>query len=215
MEYCEGGSVEGAIEKRGGPLEVRESLDIILPCLDGLEYAHQAEVPHLELADGSTGAGRCLVHRDLKPANLLLGGSRETSDAKIGVAKIGDFGLAKVRTLAGLSGFTRTASGAWGTPAFMSRRQAINFKYSGPEVDVWSMAATLYYMLTGEVPRDFSGASDGFAVVRDREAIPILDRKADLPKKLAAVIDEALVETSKARFQSAAAFKTALADALG
>jgi serine/threonine-protein kinase len=97
----------------------------------------------------------------------------------------------------------------------MSRRQAINFKYSGPEVDVWSMAATLYYMLTGEVPRDFSGASDGFAVVRDREAIPILDRKADLPKKLAAVIDEALVETSKARFQSAAAFKTALADALG
>jgi serine/threonine protein kinase len=205
MEYCEGGSVEGVMEKRGGPLGVQESLDIILPCLDGLEYAHQAEVPHVELADGNTAAGRCLVHRDLKPANLLLGGTRESP-----VPKIGDFGLAKVRTLAGLSGVTRTASGAWGTPAFMSRRQAVNFKYSGPEVDVWSMTATLYYMLTGEVPRDFSGPEDGFVVVRDSEPIPILERKPDLPKKLAAVIDEALVETGKARYPSASALKDAL-----
>jgi len=209
MEYCQGGSVEGLMEGRGGPLGALESLHIILQCLDGLEYAHQAEVPRVELADGSTAPGRCLVHRDLKPANLLLAGSRESP-----VAKIADFGLAKLRSLAGLSGITRTARGAWGTPAFMSRRQALNFKYSGSEVDVWSMAACLYFMLTVEVPRDFSGAADGFAVVRDRVPIPILERNRDVPEQLARVIDEALVDTPNARFQSAAALKAALADVL-
>lgn len=209
MEYCDGGSVESLVEQRGGPLSVKQSLHIILQCLDGLEYAHRMEMPNPHLPDGNAQHGGMLVHRDLKPANLLLSGSHESP-----MAKIGDFGLAKMRSLAGLSNITRTASGAWGTPAFMSREQALNFKYSGPEVDVWSIAATLYYMLTTEVPRDFGGNLDGFAVVKYREAIPILERRRDLPHQLAAVIDAALLETTKLKFQSAATLKVALEDVL-
>jgi serine/threonine protein kinase len=137
----------------------------------------------------------------------------EVRNGVVRLAKIGDFGLAKMRSLAGLSNITRTASGAWGTPAFMSREQARNFKYSGPEVDVWSIAATLYYMLTTEVPRDFGGNLDGFAVVKYREALPI-ERRRDLPRQLAAVIDAALLETPKMKFQSAATLKVALEDVL-
>jgi serine/threonine protein kinase len=206
MEYCEGGSIAQLLQERG-LLGAEESVKIIMQCLDGLECAHQIEVPEVELADGSVSSGRCLIHRDIKPANILLAGSKDAP-----IAKLGDFGLAHVRTLAGLSGLTRTADGAWGTPAFMSRRQATNFKYSGPEVDVWSVAATLYCMLTSEVPRDFRGASEGFSVVRDSEPISILKRNPSLPHELAGVIVEALVEWPNGQFRSAVAFRDALAE---
>ena len=74
-----------------------------LQCLAGLEYAHNADLGSVKLADGTLGRGRGLVHRDLKPQNLFLcgsGGSR--------VGKVGDFGLAKAFDQAGLSGQTRT-----------------------------------------------------------------------------------------------------------
>ena len=204
MEYCDGGSLADLMTARGGQLDVDESLSIIEQCLDGLAYAHQAEVPNAERADGSIGPARCLVHRDLKPANVLL------SSRTAPVAKLGDFGLAKMQSIAGLSGLTGTNAGAWGTPHFMSRRQLVNFKYSGPEVDVWSIAATLYHMLTGAVPRDFSGSRDPFVVVRDGDPIPILDRRANLPPRLAAAIDKALIESGEPGYRSASDFKAAL-----
>jgi serine/threonine protein kinase len=205
MDYCDGGNVEDLMDARGGVLGIAEAVQITVQCLDGLDYAHHAEIPEVELADGSVRSGHCLVHRDLKPANILLAGTRECP-----TVRLGDFGLARLLTLAGLSGLTRSDMGAWGTPQFMAREQLRNFKYSGPEVDVWSMAACLYCMLTRHVPRNFDGAHDAFAVVGDADPVPILQRKPGLPRALANVIDEALLETPDAPLQSAAAFKAAL-----
>jgi len=70
------------------------------------------------------------------------------------VAKVGDYGLAKAFDAAGLSGQTNTGVAA-GQTYFMPRQQVINYKYAGPEVDVWAMAATLYHMLTGNFPATF------------------------------------------------------------
>src|SRR5262249_32333362 len=72
LEYCDGGNVAELLKRRGAPLAVDEALAIVLPALDGLEYAHQAEVPLVKRPDGSFGPGRGLIHRDLKPSNLLL-----------------------------------------------------------------------------------------------------------------------------------------------
>jgi serine/threonine protein kinase len=209
MEYCDGGSVSDLVQRRGGKLPIPEAGPIILQALEGLAYAHSAEVPRVQLADGTVGSGRGLVHRDLKPDNLFLSGSGASL-----VTKIGDYGFAKAYELAGLSGLTASGTAA-GTPEFMPRRQLSKFKYAKPEVDVWAMAASLYYMLTGAFPRDFSRYSDRFSVVEHCDPIPIRQREASIPAKLAEVIDLALSEKPTIHFQTASEFKQALEIALG
>lgn len=204
IEYCEGGSVEKLMEKRGGKLPIDEAGKIILQALDGLEYAHNAEMPYVKLADGRIGRGRGMVHRDLKPANIFLSDSGSSR-----IAKVGDYGLAKAFDTAGLSGQTRTGTVA-GTPSFIPRQQVVNFKYAKPEVDVWGMAASLYNMLTGCVPRDFPRGKDKWQVVLQTDPVPTRKRDASIPKRLAEVIDLALVDNPSLHFKTAAEFKRAL-----
>lgn len=175
------------MQKRRQPLSVDGALAIALQVLEGLTYTHNASVPNVKQKDGSFNPGQGLVHRDLKPANLFL----TTVDGKQ-VVKIGDYGLAKAFDLAGLSGQTMTGTIA-GTPHFMPRQQVINFKYAKPEVDVWALAASFYYMLTCTYPRNFTG-QDPFLVVLQTNAVPILQRNAAIPRRLAEVIDLALVD---------------------
>jgi serine/threonine protein kinase len=90
LEFCDRGSVSQRMKDGGGTLPIDEAGAILLQVLDGLDYAHNADIPHVQRADGSIGRGRGLVHRDLKPGNIFLataGGGR--------VAKVGDYGLAK------------------------------------------------------------------------------------------------------------------------
>jgi len=207
MEYCNGGTVLDLMQKQGGKLSIDEAALIILQVLDGLEYAHNAEIPYIKQAGGSFTKGRGLVHRDIKPGNLFLvnvGGTR--------LVKIGDYGLAKAFDLAGLSGQTMSGSKA-GTPVFMPRQQVINFKYAKPEVDVWAAAASFYNMLTGTYPRNFVGA-DPLVAVLQTSAIPIRQREASIPQRLAEVIDLALVDNPEIPFKTAAEFKQRLLSVL-
>jgi pSer/pThr/pTyr-binding forkhead associated (FHA) protein len=203
MEFCTAGTVEDLLQNRGGKLPIDIALPIILQVLDGLEYTHNAEIPHVKLNDGNFGKGKGLVHRDLKPANIFL---TELDDQII--LKIGDYGLSKAFDLAGLSGHSMTGTMA-GTPVFIPRQQVLEFKYAKPEVDVWAAAASLYYMLTGNLPRDFSGNDIFLAVLRNKP-IPIRQRDANIPLKLAEIIDLALIEEPEIYFKTAKAFKQAL-----
>ena len=188
MEYCDRGSVINLMKKRGGQLKIAEAMEIILQVLDGLHYAH-------------TEKG--LVHRDIKPGNIFL----TVTDDRL-VAKLGDYGLAKAFDLAGLSGQTMTGT-KMGTPVFMPRQQVLNFKYVKPDVDVWAVAATLYYMLTGAYPRNFEGIEPMLAILKN-QPVPIRDRDASIPKPLANLIDLALQDKPNLHFKSAMEFKQAL-----
>jgi serine/threonine-protein kinase len=204
LEYCEGGTVTGLLRQRGGKLTLDEAAPLVLQALDGLEYAHNAEVPFVPHAEGDWSPGRGLVHRDVKPANIFLSGSGTST-----VAKIGDFGLAKAFDKAGLSG--QTWSGLLsGTPFFMPRQQVLSYKYARPEVDVWAMAATLYYMLTGVPARDFTRGNGWMEVVLESAAVPILQRLPSLPARVAELIDDALLDRPEIPFKTAADFKHAL-----
>src|SRR5262249_57295814 len=103
---------------------------------------------------------RGVIDRDLKPANILLG--------KFGETLVVDWGLAKVTgrteatraegesTLAtqsaALGDATRHGQ-ALGTPQYMSPEQAAGmWQVVGPASDVYSLGATLYYLLTGRAP---------------------------------------------------------------
>ncbi|MGH9861035.1 MAG: serine/threonine-protein kinase, partial [Candidatus Acidiferrales bacterium] len=128
MEFVEGSNLEDIAAQRlanGEKLPLWQALDIAIQVANALDYAHK----------------RGVVHRDVKPANILV-----THD---GVAKVADFGIAKV------SGIAITQTGGFlGTPAFMSPEQ-----FSGGDIDarsdLFSLGAMLYWMFTGAQP--FSG----------------------------------------------------------
>jgi serine/threonine protein kinase len=210
MEYCGGGSVAQLIVREGGKLKLDRAIPIILQVLDGLDYAHHAEIPHVELRDGSIVSGKGLVHRDVKPENIYL------SEAVGGcIAKLGDYGLSKAFELAGLTGKT-TAGEIGGTPCFMPQQQLEKFKYPTPDMDVWAVAATLYYMLTGCCPRDFRSGQGWLYVLSTTRPVSVRNRPvlAPLPRKLADVIDQALNDRDELHFKSASQFKHSLLKAL-
>jgi eukaryotic-like serine/threonine-protein kinase len=187
MEYCPGGCLDSLRRERGGSLALGEALPIILQALEGLAYAH----------------GQGIVHRDIKPQNILL-----TSKTG-GLAKIADMGLAKNFEKAGFSGMTLTGS-AGGTPLFMPKEQVVNFKYVNPASDVWSMAATLYALLTGSSPYQINRGDAPLEAVLKGRVVPIRDRDEGIPPRLAEVIDRALAVEVGARYQGAGQFLEAL-----
>jgi hypothetical protein len=185
LEYCPGGSVEALRRRHGGRVPLGTALRVAVDALEGLAAAHDAG----------------FVHRDIKPENVLLGGD--------GAARLADFGLAKSFQRAGLSGLTATGTVA-GTVEFMPREQLTSYREVRPTTDVWSMAATLYFLLSGRYPRDFDEDADPLAVVLRGGVVPLLQRDASLPPDLAAVIDRALHDEPARRFPTAREFLTAL-----
>ena len=181
MEYCPGGSVARCMTELGGKIPLPTAWPIMLHALAGLAHAHQSGV----------------VHRDLKPGNILLAGTPTQPSAKIA-----DLGLAKNFEQAGFSGMTLTGAYA-GTPVFMPREQLTNFKYVKPSADVWSLGATFYNMLTGQLPRNFPKGDDPVDIILKNEVIPIRQRAPALPATLAAILDQALQPNAKDRFANA------------
>jgi eukaryotic-like serine/threonine-protein kinase len=102
---------------------------------------------------------RGIIHRDLKPRNIMLGPYGETLVVDWGLAKIvgrPETALAPDATLRPLSGSAvqPTAVGSRvGTPGFMSPEQARGeVDHLGPATDIYSLGATLYYILTKQAP---------------------------------------------------------------
>jgi predicted Ser/Thr protein kinase len=177
MEYCDGGSLADIAKAHGGTLSIADLMPWAMQALEGLAAAHQ----------------KGFVHRDIKPHNILIHRNQ---------AKISDFGLAKNFQKAGLSGMSLTGNYA-GTPVFMPPEQITNFKYVKPVSDVWSFAASLYQLLTGKFPYRFDPKRDPIDVILNETPVPIKERLPGLEKKLASVIDKALVRNPKDRYADA------------
>jgi serine/threonine protein kinase len=191
MEYCAGGSLSAALLQRQKPLDLDVAMRLSQQVLEGLSFAHE----------------QGFIHRDIKPENILL------ASAEMTVAKLTDFGLAKSFQQAGLSGMTATGFAA-GTLQFMPREQLTNFRLLRPASDVWSMGATVYYMLTLRYVRDFQAAKDPLAVVLGGNVVPIRERKPQIPAALAEVVDRAVDDDLARRYSSATEFRDALRRAL-
>ncbi len=171
MAYCEGGSLKDKIA--GGRLSWEEAVDLAMQAAQGLAKAHE----------------RGIIHRDVKPANVML-----TDD---GVAKIVDFGLAKLTHATRL---TRTGE-IMGTPAYMSPEQARFFDVDHRS-DIWSLGVVLYEMLAQQLP--FHGENTTamlYAIVHEKPE-PLRKHAPDVPGKLAEAIERALVKSPDLRYQS-------------
>ncbi|MDR1633301.1 MAG: protein kinase [Dysgonamonadaceae bacterium] len=198
MELCEGGSVDKLLETKGGSLGRSEqdmaiATSITLQVLDGLYFSHNALIP-VVMSNNETEKRKGVVHRDFKPANIFIA----NTDLSRPIAKVADFGLAKSFDAAGLTSLSK-GGGTCGTIVFMPRQQLRDSRYAKPDVDVWAAAASYYYMLTGQLVRDFRGRSTGelYKEVIYNSPVPVLKRNSRIPEKLAQVIDTALQEEPK------------------
>ena len=215
MDICEGGSADDLIKKYGGRLPLNIATYIMLQVLDGLDYVHNADVEAEIKKKGFFGFEKMVtvdtkgvVHRDFKPGNIFLS---DTSDHP--VAMVADFGMAKAFQIAGLSNMSEPEA-VKGTIPFMPRQQALDCRFAKPAVDVWAAAATYYYMLTGEFPKNIQSGKNMWIAIVSEKAVPIRNRDSSINEKIARVIDKALIEIPEIGYQSAADFKRDLVNAL-
>ena len=138
MQYVEGETLGSRIQRK--PLELRESLEVIVQVADALAEAHS----------------RGIIHRDIKPQNIMI--------TPRGQVKVLDFGLAKLILASGLTpneGQTPSVLSApgvvVGTAPYMSPEQARGVGSVDARSDLFSIGVVLYECIAGRPP--FSGAT--------------------------------------------------------
>lgn len=172
LEYMPGGDLQSKI--RNGPIAVEKAISYIEQICAGLGHAHD----------------RGVIHRDIKPHNILLSADHDT-------VKITDFGVA--RGMLAVGPITRVGSNVYAPPEhspFVSAAPG-NEVMLGPTSDIYSLAKTAYAILTGEIPRRFTG--------RPISTMP--DPNVDsLSQRILAVIEKATQDDPQSRYASVSEF---------
>ena len=170
MPYYDGESLKDRI--RRGALPVADALEIAYQISRGLEAAHRLGI----------------VHRDIKPANIMI-----TSD---GIAKIVDFGVAKMTDIA----LTKTGSTV-GTLSYMSPEQA-----RGAEVDhrtdIWSSGVLLYEMISGHRPFSGQGEQGLKSAIIGSSPAPLQAHGSLVPPAVEGILERALAKEPDHRYAS-------------
>ena len=174
MDFVEGETLKARLQ-RIGPMSWEQAKEIFLPAIQAMEQVHKAG----------------LVHRDLSPDNLML--------MPEGKVMILDLGAAKDLSINSGASSMQVAKGG-----FSPFEQYTQRGTSGPWTDVYSMAATIYYTLTGELPPN--------AVDRVEEdplnwTIPTLQA---MPKPTLETLKNAMALSVKKRMQSMAELEKGL-----
>jgi hypothetical protein len=185
LDHVAGGSLDDEIEKTGA-MDPSRAVEVVDDVLAGLEALHEAGV----------------VHRDVKAENVLLRPDGEAVLADLDLAGPVD----PDATIAGIGDLGRA-----GTPATMSPEVAAGGD-AGPASDVYALGALLHLLLTGEPYVDMTGARARDVEARIRSADP--PSLPGAPDALKAVVRKALRTDPDERYQSAAAMRASLADAL-
>ena len=184
MPYIEGETIRDKLN-RETQFGVEEAVRIAREVAEALDHAHRHGV----------------IHRDIKPENLLLYDGR---------AMVMDFGIALAVSAAAGGRMTETGL-SLGTPHYMSPEQATAEKDLTPRADVYSLATVLYEMLTGNPPHVGASAQQIIMKIITTPAELVTVHRKSVPAHVAAALARALEKLPADRFESAKAFRDALA----
>lgn len=170
MEYIDGESLSGMV-KQGGPLPETKALSYIKKVGHALEYIHDNKINHL----------------DVKPANIMV---RRVDDEPILI----DFGLSKQYDTNGHQTSTTPVGISHGF-APLEQYNAGGVNEFSPQTDIYSLGATLYYLLSGVVPP---------------QATLLVDDSLTFPKNISAQmvtpISKAMAVSRKQRYETVSSF---------
>lgn len=175
MEYVAGRTVYDDIIKHKRYNEL-DAIDITIQVAEALHHAH----------------AKGLIHRDVKPKNIML--------SKEGVAKLADMGLA--RAMSDKEAAEAEQGKAFGTPYYISPEQIRGEKDIGPPSDIYSLGATLYHMVTGNVPFDGKNPSAVMHKHLKAEVIPPDQVNPKLSAGIAEIIEMMMAKSPKDRYQN-------------
>jgi WD40 repeat protein/predicted Ser/Thr protein kinase len=168
MAFLEGDSLEQKIA--GGPLPIKELLDIGQQAAKGLQAAHE----------------KGILHRDIKPANILI-------DAT-GHATIMDFGLARLTEASRLT----KADTTMGTVAYMSPEQAQGGEVD-PRSDLWALGVVLYEMTCGRPPFQGHYDQALLYEICSQEPEPLTALRTGVPMELEILVSKCLAKDRDGR----------------
>ncbi len=177
MDYIPGENLHALVEKKT-KFTVQQVLSWTEMLGNAVTYLHMQNPP--------------IFHRDIKPTNIKLMPNGEVVLVDFGIAKVGDPSQ-------------ETLSGAWAfTPGFAPPEQVSGLR-TGPQSDQFSLAATLYYVLSGKSPADAARRLMG-----EEELISLKTIVPDLPEHISDAIDKALSIKQDNRFTTVADFVAAM-----
>jgi len=189
MEYVRGEDL-GVIVRRDGPLLAARAFALCEQICAALEEVHE----------------RGVVHCDLKPDNIVCVQRRDEEQAKLL-----DFGLAKLRQRSGRDG----AGWLGGTPSYMSPEQ-VRLEPLDGRSDLYSLGATLYRVLTGEVAFEASSPMSAMGCHLTDTLVPPSERAPalGLPWGADRIVMRAMARRREDRYASAAQMRADLQAAL-
>lgn len=182
LEFIDGPSAQ-AVLSSAGRLPIGEVVQIGIDITRALAFLH----------------ARDYVHRDVKPDNILLHPD--------GVAKLADLGLAK--RLNDDAQLTAATQGV-GTPYYMAYEQAVNPALVDGRSDIYALGATLYHLITGELPFPGRTHAEVIQSMREDPGRPRRHQHPGVPVPLAEIINATLSRDPRTRFQTAEEFGAAL-----
>jgi eukaryotic-like serine/threonine-protein kinase len=192
MEYIAGDDLSTLIAKNGKPFEFDRVLAWADSLLDALDYLHSHNPP--------------VVHRDIKPQNLKLTGRDQII--------LLDFGLAKGHA-EDVSRFTAAPVSLYGyTPRYAPLEQ---IKGTGTEArsDLYSLAATLYHLMTNIAPPDALTRVEAIVENRPDPLRRADELNAEILPDVASILERALNLNRDERYVSAHAMRSDLREAAG
>ena len=181
MDFIEGKSLSDLLAECGGPLAEAEALPWIRQVAEALEYLHTRTPP--------------IIHRDIKPDNVIV--------TQEGRAILVDFGISKVYEAS-----KSTTIGARAvTPGYSPPEQYGRGK-TDPRSDVYALGATLYTLLTGQIPPDGPDLASGADMLTPPRVV-----NPTVSAATSAAIVAAMAPHVSQRLGSAGGLATALASA--